>query len=156
MLKINNMGNTTTIPGWPANTIEGLFDALERWQLDPRLDFSKDPELDHDPLLKPFRGRAWCGVQVIKNPNGPGRRYVATRPIYPESPNAVSYLGNFLEASWHFSFDTDDPELIARLDAAIARNMQAPAYITAERKLLKRIADRYKPRISGRGTLLAA
>lgn len=141
MLKISNIGNTAPIRGWPENTIEGLFDALERWPLDPRLDFSKDPELDHDPLPTPFRGRAWCGVQLIKNPNGPGDHYIATRPIYPESPNAVSYLGDFLEVTWHFSFDTDAPELIARLDVAIARNMQTPAYIAAERKLLKRIAD---------------
>lgn len=155
MLRIHNMGTKTTIPDWPENTIEGLFGALERWPLDPTLDFSKDPELDHDPLIKPFRGRAWCGVQRMQNPNGPGIRYVATRPIYPESPNAVSYLGNFLEMSWVFSFETDDPELIARLDAAIARNMQMPAYIEADRKILKRIADVRKARTyqAARGAL---
>lgn len=156
MLTINKIGNQAPIPGWPENTIEGLFAALERWPLDPRLDYSKEPELNHDPLCKPFRGRAWCGVKVMENPNGPGGLYVATRPIHPESPNAVSYLGNFLKVSWYFSFETDDPELIARLDAAIAKNMQMPAYVEADRKILKRIADMRKARTYRPGNLTHA
>ncbi len=46
------------------------------------------------------------------------------KPCHPEAPDAVSYLGNFIGYSFAFNLDTDDPQLIATLDAAIADNLE--------------------------------
>jgi hypothetical protein len=112
------------IPGWPSNDLEGLFDALARWDLDPRLDLSNDPEFAGKPGVAPFRGLAWghCVQQYDRTLDR--RVWVATKPIYPEHPNAVRYCGNFLGYSFGFWLDTDDPELIDKLDRAIADNLR--------------------------------
>ncbi len=151
MLEIENIGCGKEIAGWPERTIDGLFEALERWPLDPRLDFSRVFEMNHDPRRAPFRGRAWAGVKEVRDPKAGTVRLVATRPIYPDSPDAVSYLGNFFNVSWLFSLSTDDAELIARLDAAIAKNMQLPGYVEAESKIAqatRRACARRYPRPS--------
>jgi hypothetical protein len=44
--------------------------------------------------------------------------------VFPDHPKAVSYLGNFVGYSFAFNLYTDDQELIAQLDAAIAENME--------------------------------
>lgn len=130
MMIINSVGHPTTIPGWPlTDTIEGLFDALVRWALCPRCNFVKDDYLVQDEFRKPFRGRAWGDCIRQKNPDRPEiMMYVGTKPIYPDAPNAVRYSGNFLEVSFGFSVDTDEPALIERLDAAISANMLRPEY----------------------------
>lgn len=117
------IGARTTIPDWPSNDIQGLFDALKRWPLDLRLDFSGEPEFIESPLSAPFRGRAWGGCVWTYSEKFQKRVAVATKPIYPEHPNAVRYCGNFIGYSFGFSLDTDDQDLIEQLDAAIAENI---------------------------------
>lgn len=112
-----------TIPGWPSNDLEGLFDALARWDLDRRLDYSNEPEFAGKPGVAPFRSRAWGHCVQQYDETLQKRVWVGTRPIHPEHPDAVRYFGNFLEHSFGFWLDTDDPELIARLDGAIAENL---------------------------------
>lgn len=126
MLNINYIGPShTTIPGWPeVGTIDGLIDAMSRWSLDTRLDHSTDPRFQPDPLRAPFRGparrhngsvyNAKLGFPVYNNDGA---------PVYPEAPEAVSYLGNFVGYSFAFAVATDEPEVIARIDAAIAKNL---------------------------------
>ncbi len=112
------------IKDWPSGDLAGLFEALKRWPLDTRLDYSKEPEFSSLPGTAPFRGRAWghCVWQyseVLRR-----RVVVATRPIYPEFPDAVRYCGNFIGYSFAFWLDTNDADLIARLDQAIAANLR--------------------------------
>lgn len=119
-----DIGRPTTIPNWPTNDLAGLFDALSRWDLDPRLDFTNDPHIEPHPQHAPFRCPALRSA---------GKRYDVAKghyvylrsdePIHPEAPNAVSYCGNFLGYSFGWNVATDDPDLIARLDAAIAANL---------------------------------
>ena len=142
MTVVQFIGNRANMPNWPTNDIDGLFDALTRWALDFRqsrtsaLDMAlRDPE---DDKAGPFRGRAWCGCDARYDQTLGRVRYYATRPMYPDYPEAVSYTGNFLGYSFCFVFDTNDPELIARLDAAIAANMQRPDYQAAEAAYIAR------------------
>jgi hypothetical protein len=67
-------------------------------------------------------------------------RYVLTEPIDPEHPMMWSYSGNFLGYSFGFHVTTDDPEVIARLDAAIAANMQRPGFQQAMEAIRERKA----------------
>lgn len=150
MITIKHIGSPTTIiPGWPAaGTLEGLFDALSRWTLDPRLDM-RDEDEQHAP---PFRARAW-GYCEKRWSVAKGRyQFHATKPIYPDSPDAVAYCGNFLGHSFGFALDTDEPELIARLDAAIAANMQRPEYLDAVRHFEEKMRPQARrPEQSERG-----
>lgn len=62
----------------------------------------------------------------------------AGRPL--AEPGVVRFWGNFLSRSHVFCIDTDDPELIERLTAAIRANQQRPDYVAQppyfdERKL---------------------
>ncbi|MEJ8837651.1 hypothetical protein [Ramlibacter sp. AN1133] len=137
MLIIRHIGNSTgsSIPGWPeVGTVAGLMDALKRWPLEPRLDMREDDQQEQAP----YRGRAW-GHCIKRFDQRKGRNvYEATKPIYPDSPDAVSYLGNFLGYSFAFSLDTDEPTLIAQLDAAIAENMARPDYQAAVQEIRER------------------
>lgn len=108
---------------WPSNDLEGLFDALSRWPLDRRVDLSHLPEYRSDPLNAPFRGRAWGSCEGRYNASLGRTVYVATKPIYPEYPNAVRYCGNFVGYSFGFWLDTADDDLVQRLDRAIAENL---------------------------------
>lgn len=125
MLKINHIGSHTTIPGWPEHgTIAGLLDALKRWPLDPSLNLSTDPHFDPHPQRAPYRGPALtCGWFHYSVERG-CTVYHYGKPRHPEAPDAVSYLGNFVGYSFAFNLDTDDPQLIATLDAAIADNLE--------------------------------
>lgn len=147
MIKIHHIGRPTTIPGWPqADTIEGLLDALSRWTLDPRLDL-REPEERHLPA---YRGRAWGSCTGRWNPEKHRTIYTATKPIYPDSPDAVRYTGNFIGYSFGFTLDTDEPELIARLDAAIAQNMARGDYVEAAQSIRDAEAARtVAPRMRG-------
>jgi hypothetical protein len=130
MLIIHHVGQKTSIPDWPeTNTIEGLFQALARWALCPRMNYVGDRYLVQDEFRKPFRGRAWGHCVRERNPDHPEViMYIGTKPIYPDSPNAVSYCGNFMGYSFGFHLVTDEPALIERLDAAISANMLRPEY----------------------------
>lgn len=119
-----DIGTANSIQNWPTNNLEGLFDALSRWRLDPRSDYSKEPEFAGKPFVAPFRGRAWGSCIPLYDEKLRKRVWIATKPIYPDHPDAVRYCGNFLEYSFGFWLDTDDPDLIERLDRAIAANLQ--------------------------------
>lgn len=130
MLRIDYIGHKTTIPGWPeAGTIEGLFDAMSRWPLDTRLDYSGAPAFEPHPDRKPFRGPALrFGAKVYSDLTN-GYRYLDGAPVDEEHPDAVSFMGNFVGYSFGFNLMTDDRELIARLDAAIAANLARHGYV---------------------------
>lgn len=127
----------TKIPGWPSNDLEGLFDALQRWTLCPRCEGADDPEHPHARFSKPFRCLAWghCISERIPAFNFSKVRYIGTQPIHADHPEAVSYSGNFLEYSFGFRVDTDDPALIEKLDVLIAANMATPAYQAAKQQI---------------------
>lgn len=126
----HNIGYNTTMQGWPSATIEGLFDALERWALDPRLAYSDPDKWDpQDNLRAPYRGRCWGSCTQRYDTQTQSTRTLATKPIWPDHPNAVRYCSNFLEVSFGFWLDTDDQLLIDDLDARIARNMQRPDFL---------------------------
>jgi hypothetical protein len=127
MLQIDYIGTKTTIPGWPENTIEGLFDALERWELDGRLNHAGDPRFTPHPDRKPFRWPALRSGGSSYSQELGCAVYLDGPPIYPDAPDAVSYCGNFVGYSFGFHLTTDDRALIERLDAAIAKNLQAYA-----------------------------
>lgn len=125
MLQIDHIGTRSAIPGWPQNgTIEGLLDALSRWELDPCLDFSRAPQYESHPDRQPYRRPASLGGGRKWSDELGGYRYLDGPPLYPEHPTAVSFTGNFLGYSFGFNLTTDDRELIARLDAAIAQNIE--------------------------------
>jgi hypothetical protein len=127
LLQINYIGHATSIPNWPARSLEGLFDALQRWELDPRLNNMDNKRLQPHPLRAPFRHPAVsCAGEVWSSELG-GFIYLDGPPIYPDAPEAVCFLGNFVGYSFAFNLVTNDPDLIARLDAAIARNMARAA-----------------------------
>jgi hypothetical protein len=114
--------NCCHIEGWPTNNLDGLFDALSRWPLDGTLDLSKRPEYCDMPGNAPYRGLAWGHCVLQYDQRLQKRVAVGTKPIYPEHPDAVRYVGNFIGYSFGFWLDTDDKHLIEKLDAAIAAN----------------------------------
>lgn len=136
-------GGPGTHPGWPQrDTLGGLLAALQRWDLSLELDQSSSPTLAEHPARKPFRspmlgfGKAYFDVlkQCMCVPYG--------SPIYPEHPNAVAFQGNFVEASFGFCLETDDPALIARLDEAIGKNIaQLVRRAHAESEIVRRVVD---------------
>lgn len=136
-----NIGAVTSVPGWPSNDLNGLFDALQRWTLCPRFDFADDPGHPHAKYMKPFRCLAWghCVTERRAEFNFTKVRYIGTKPNYPEHPEAVIFCGNFLEYGFGFRVDTDDQALIEKLDSLIAANMATPAYQEAK----KHIEDTY-------------
>lgn len=128
MLTIHHIGAPTSIPDWPQHgTVEGLLDAMERWPLDSRIDFSTSPQFEPHPSRKPFRGPAVYSGGSYFSANLGQTCYLMGKPTYPDSPGAVSYLGNFVGYSFAFYLDTDDQLLIAKLDHAIAQNLARQA-----------------------------
>jgi hypothetical protein len=124
MLRIEYIGSHTTVPGWPEQgTIAGLLDAIERWELDTRWDLSTDPRFQPHPDRAPFRGPALRCAGSRFDPALGCTVYLTGAPVFPDAPTAVSYSGNFIGYSYGFGLATDDRELIAQLDAAIARNL---------------------------------
>jgi len=109
---------------WPTNDLDGLFEALRRWPLNPRHDLSRDPEFAGKPGVAPFRGHAWGHCVKGYDPALQRTIWIATRPVYPSHPDAVRYAGNFAGYSFGFCLDTDAPELIEKLDRAIADNLR--------------------------------
>lgn len=134
------IGSNTTIPNWPTQDLEGVFQALDQWSLCPRLNMAgQDPNHPHVAYENPYRCLAWgyCKAEPIPEQNF-RPRYVGTKPIYPDHPEAVSYCMNFLGYSFCINLTTDDPNLIAELDLRIAENMQRPEYIEAMKKIKRR------------------
>ncbi len=124
MLDIQHIGRPLNRPDWPeAGTLAGLFDALSRWVLDPTFNMMGDPQLQPHPLRGPYKGPALRCAGRRYDPATGFNVYLHGAPVYPDAPNAVSYCGNFAGYSFAFNLATDDPELIARLDAAIAWNL---------------------------------
>lgn len=134
MLNIHHIGRPLNRPDWPqTGTIEGLLDALDRWDLDTSLDHSSDPCFDPHPDRKPFRHPCLTLLRKVYSTELGRNRYISGDPVYPDHPTAVSFVGNFLEYSFGFAIDTDDRELIAKLDAAIAANLERQASREATR-----------------------
>lgn len=123
MINIHHIGNNSSIPNWPTNNLEGLLDALNRWPLDPCLNMQVSAIEEGHLDAKPYCDRAWGGCAGHYNAKLKRTVYTATVPLYPEAPDALRYWGNFIGYSFGFTLDTDDPELIARLDAAISANL---------------------------------
>lgn len=124
MLHITYIGHDSRIPGWPeSGTIAGLLDALSRWELDPGMNYDGDETFTPHPDRKPYRCPALRCVGSHYDHEQGRTVYVDGPPIHPEAPDAVQFFGNFVGYSFGFSFETDDRELIARLDAAIAANL---------------------------------
>ncbi|WP_075588183.1 hypothetical protein [Rhodoferax antarcticus] len=100
------IGDVCTIPNWPENNLSGLFKALEMWQLDPRMDYSKDTCGDPaDEFIAPYRSRAWCSVYGRYNVKLGKTIYYVTKPIYEAAPDAVRFCGNFKGYSFGFWLD---------------------------------------------------
>lgn len=134
-------------PGWPTSDLDGLFQALDQWTLDPRLDKSlDDPDHPHAQYKAPFRCLAWvaCRSEPIAGSGGMRRRYVGTKPLFQEHPEALIFMGNFLGYSFGFQLVTDDPALIEELDRRIARNMTSPAFAEARQVMEERARRRWR------------
>lgn len=105
-----------------------LFELLEKYTLRPDLENMGLRCFNYDEFSAPFRSAARCAVRryycAVRNCTV----YVGTQPIYPEHDNVVIFSGSFLEASYAFRIDTNEPDTIAQLDAAIAKNMEKPLY----------------------------
>ena len=72
-----NIGTKTTIPGWPPQTIEGLFQALDQWTLDPRvIGHIGDTTHPHAMYKRPYRELCWghCRAESIDGTHS--RRWV--------------------------------------------------------------------------------
>ena len=88
--------------GTPSDTIDDLLARLASEPLDP----SFAPFVQAGPLL------AWRTGDLV----------------YPNAADTVRIRGNFASVSCAFLVDTDEPDLIARLRAAINENMRRPDY----------------------------
>lgn len=132
LLDIMHVGHPATAswPDWPEhNTVAGLLDAMSRWPLDTHWSHVGDEwRFSPGTILGPFKSaaRRCGGEEYTTNPKtgGPAKRYLSGGPIYPDHTGAVGYCGNFLTHSFGFYLTTDDPAVIADLDAAIAANLQ--------------------------------
>lgn len=81
----------------------------------------------------PYEGAARKAVRNPKwlpyAPNkGDNPEFIDGEPIHPEAPEARRFFGNFANVSHVFCIDTDEPEVIERLRAAIAANMATPEF----------------------------
>lgn len=124
MLKIDYIGRTNNIPDWPeVGTIAGLLDALGRWKLDEGLNLSNEMCFEPCPERKPYRALARRFAGEKWNEAKQCNVYLVGDLMYPDCPGTISYLLNFERYSFACGLVTDEPELIAQLDAAIAKNM---------------------------------
>ena len=111
MLKIQSNGSKWA--GDAPDSIETLLEVLSREPLDPR--FEKYGNFFADVELR-------IGIHVGRG------KYVDGDLIYPEYPNARRFFGNFANLSHVFTIDTDEPEVISKLVAAIRANQARPDY----------------------------
>jgi len=79
-----------------------------------------------EPGDLPYEGAARIGVRNPAWDREGGRdvpEWIDGDPIYPESPDARRFFGNFTGVSRVFTIDTDDEGQIAQMRAAIAANL---------------------------------
>lgn len=135
------IGSRRNIAGWPTSDLAGLIQALQQWTIDPWMNFhGRDPDHPHARYSAPFRTLAWgCCIEEPIPGLVRDTRYVGTKPIHEGNPEAVRFSGNFLNWSFGFTLDTDDPSLIELLDNLIADNMSSPDYVAATTRM-KRLA----------------
>lgn len=99
--------------------VESLVALMQREALDGRFLSLMGPG------DRPFEGAARIGVRNPEwaGPFGTVPKWIDGPPIYPDSPDAVRFFGNFAEVSHGFTLDLDDAGLIERMRAAIEQNI---------------------------------
>lgn len=110
-------------------TIDELLAVMAREPLCPSFLHPSIMESDD----RPYEGAARVAV---RNPawrpyapnNGDNPEFLDGEPIHAEAPDARRFFGNFANYSHVFCIDTDEPEIIERLRAAIAANMATPEF----------------------------
>ena len=106
--------NTVTNPDAPwsfiPDTEENIMHDLENYTLDPVFEF-------YGNFINP--APEWLSPEVSAKYAG-----------------CTSISGNFIYLSHAFRLVTDDPGLISRLSAAIARNRSTPEYLAARQRML--------------------
>jgi len=103
---IDIQSNGSRWAGEEPATIAELLEALQVETLDPSFeDYGNFVESDRDLMS-----------------------YITGKPIYPDNPRVVRFFGNFATVSHVFNIDTDEPEIISSLSAAIRANQQTPSY----------------------------
>lgn len=124
MIRIESNGSRWN--GEPPAAIDELLAVMASTPLCPSF-----VDLADQPGDRPFEGAARVARQNPDwTPHSPRNvsRWLDGDPIYPESPDARRFFGNFAEVSHVFCIDTDEPELLERLRTAIADNMATPAF----------------------------
>jgi hypothetical protein len=105
--------------------IERLFERLARLTLDPRFEeygnFAYEPRDSRE---------VWTEDGVHEEED--------LGPVYPEFPGTVRFWGSFYDYAAGFDLDTDEPELIERLTAAIRANQATDAYRAARARWVPR------------------
>lgn len=79
-----------------------------------------------EPGDLPYEGAARIGVRNPEWDREGGRdvpEWIDGDPIYPDSPEARRFFGNFAGVSRVFTIDTDDDGHIAQMRAAISMNI---------------------------------
>lgn len=117
--------------GTPEAPLARIEMMLKNYDLDPRLDTSDSKKFEESPLRRPFRHPMFRSAGTCWSSDHDCIVYKSGQPIYAKHPDAVCFLFGFLEISHCLSVTTDDQELIAKLDAAIADAMKRPGYIVA-------------------------
>lgn len=118
-------------PWLDESPMRALVQILKAEPLHPACDMRDTSEWGSGEVQMPFRGLCWGDCKYVPIAGTGQRQLIGTKPIHPDHPEAVRYCGNFFETSLAFELDTDDPALIAFLDALIAENMATPAYVDA-------------------------
>lgn len=117
--------------------LRALVQMLQTQPLHPLCDMRDLSDWGAGEEQKPFRGRCWGDCKLEPVEGSTQRRFVATKPIHPQHPEAVRYFGNFFESSFAFELDTDDLHLIAYLDTLIAENMATQQYLDAMKTIAR-------------------
>lgn len=118
---------------------------MSRYPRAPEPRLATEPQVDHlvalmrdealdgrflslmEPGDRPFENAARIGVRNPEwtSPQDTAPEWIDGAPIYPDSPDAVRFFGNFAEVSHGFTIDLDDAELIQRMRDAIEANIAA-------------------------------
>ncbi len=126
--------NSNNIPGWPTSDLNGVFDALSRWTLDPFLEGNPKYATEGEEF-EPFSCKAWTCDDGKFIPELNVRQYKLIAPIHPEAPDAISFEGNFIGYSFGFRVETNDVALMEKLRKAIADNMARDEYKAEKLKI---------------------
>lgn len=126
--------------GQSPDPLQALFERLANHPLDPSFE-------DCGNFVGPART-----ARHVRGYNEDGEfvdYYEDTGPLYPMAPSAVSFFGNFYTVSAVFNIDTDEPELIERLTAAIRANQGRADYQAAKGN--ERLRSMIGLSVSGKG-----